>query len=189
MVINEKKRAPVGVLIESQAGALTKRKRLDFLWFSWLTKLIIIEKNLLMPWQQLGGDGPSMGHSNAQFAAGVFMGKAPSSLPRADVPQICRIEAGSYQMPRRCLLWTSEIVIHMFTVQEQQPSDPLPTLHRGCTQSWAAALPLGKGSPKGSRGCKRWLLAANPLRSQMKDKRKRKKRASLTSLFPLPFLF
>lgn len=143
--------------MESQAGALIKRKRLDFLWFSWLTEVILTEESLLMPQQQLGrhGPGPSMQDSSAQFAAGVFMGKAPSSLPRGDVPQKCKIEAGSYQTPRRCLLWTSETITQTFTVQEQQPSDPLPAPHRGCVLSWAAASRPGKGSPKGSRGCER----------------------------------
>jgi len=42
--------APVGVLMGSQAGTLIKGKRLDFLWFLWLTEVVIIEKNLLMPW-------------------------------------------------------------------------------------------------------------------------------------------
>lgn len=46
MVINEKKRAAGVVLIESQSGAFIKRKRLDLLWFSWVTEVILIEKNL-----------------------------------------------------------------------------------------------------------------------------------------------
>jgi len=41
----------------------------------------------------------------------------------------------------------------------------------------------------GLKRCKRQLLAANLLQSQMKDKRKRKKRASLTSLLPFPSFF
>jgi len=85
------------------------------------------------------------------------MEKAPSPLPRGDVPQKYGIKAGSCQNPRWSPLWTSEIVRQMFTEQEQQPSDRVPAPHRGCVWTWAAASPLGKGSPKGSRGCKRWL--------------------------------
>lgn len=60
VVANEKKGAPVGALIERQAGALVKRKRLDFLWFSWLTEVVIIEKKLALAaavsgWPQHGG--------------------------------------------------------------------------------------------------------------------------------------
>lgn len=176
-----------------QGGALAKRKTLDFLWLSWLTEVIITEKSCRCPsssWVSVVLD------SSAQFAAGVFMGKAPSSLPGGDVPQKCRIEAGSYQTPRRSLLWTSEIVTQMFTAQE--PSDPLPAPQRGCVLSWAAALPLGgKRSPKGSRGCERWLgmlreAAPGSKPTVIPDERQEKegkKGASLTSLLPLPFFF
>lgn len=85
------------------------------------------------------------------------MEEAPSSSPRGYGAQKCGTEAGSSQTLSQCLLWTSETVVQKFTEQEQQPADRLPTLHRGCTQNWVAALPLGKASPKGSRGCERWF--------------------------------
>lgn len=114
--------------MESQERALIKRKRLYFLWFLWLTEVITVEKNLLMPQQQLGCHGPgrSVQDSSAQFAAGGVMGKDLSSLPREDVPHKCGIRAGSSQTLRQCLLRTSEIVTQMFAVQEQQPSDSPP---------------------------------------------------------------
>lgn len=49
MVVNGTKRAPVVVLMESQAGALIKRKRLGFPWFSMAHRLITAEERLLMP--------------------------------------------------------------------------------------------------------------------------------------------
>lgn len=60
--------------------------------------------------------------------------------------------------------------------------------------SWDTALTLRAPEAEGgvrddSRLCKRQLLlAANPLQSQVKDERKRKKHASLATLLPLPFL-
>lgn len=74
-----------------------------------------------------------------------------------DVPQKRRVEAGSDQTARRCLLRTSEIVIQMLTARERQPSEPLPALRGGCVRSWAAASPMGKGSPEDSRGCEMQL--------------------------------
>lgn len=105
MVANGTKRAPVVVLMESQAGTLIKRKRLGFPWFSMAHRVIAAEERLLMP--------PAAGtawvwpwHAGHQcpFAAEVFRGKVPFSLPRGAVLQKSGIGAGSYEPPRQCLL-------------------------------------------------------------------------------------
>lgn len=65
--------------MERQAGALTKRKRLDFLWLSWLIEVIITEKSLLMPQQQLGQHGPGQ---QRPVCCRVFYGESPFLLAR-----------------------------------------------------------------------------------------------------------
>lgn len=135
MVVNGTKRAPVVVLMESQAGALIMRKRLDFPWFSTAHRVITARERLLMP-PAVGshGSGPGKLDTSALFAAGVFRGKVPFSFPRGAVLRKFGMEAGFYQTPRQCLLRTG-ILILVFMVQEHQPSDPLRAPDRDCVPS------------------------------------------------------
>lgn len=116
------------------------------------------------------------------FAAGIFGGKVPFSLPRGAVLQKSVTEAGSYQPPRHCLLWTPGILILVFVVQKHQPSDPLR----------APVVPVCPASPldKQSQRLREMLEAARDDGKggpcQLQYQKKRNKRARLTSLLP-PF--
>lgn len=126
---------------------------------------------------------------------GFLWGKKPFLLAQGRCAQKCRVKAGSYQTPRRSLLWTSETVTQIFTVQE--PSDPLPVPQRGCVLSCAAALPLGEKESQrlegmrevaqdDARGSSWQQTLCNPRR---RTRERGKKGASLTSPLPLPFFF
>lgn len=96
MVANGTKRAPVVVLMESQAGTLIKRKRLGFPWFSMAHRVIAVEERLLMPPAAgTAWSGPGMQDTNAHLLQRFLGGKSLSPCPG----ELCFRNLGLEQVP------------------------------------------------------------------------------------------
>lgn len=136
--------------MESQAGALIKRKRLGFSLVFHGSQSHCCRAKIADASSSWSSMGLALAcRTPVPICCRDFSGESLFSLPRRAVLQKSGIEAGSYQPPRQGLLWTPGIIIVVFMVQEHQPLRPtLCSIGTVCQHH-----PRTTQSPGGSKGC------------------------------------